>query len=114
MPGRWIDTETVLRTLGSDYKVIILGDAAMAPYELLGTSSYYYSYSMMGEESGLEWFRKVKGRVKHIVWLNPGNMNYMPGNYWRETLGILMEEFDMYPLSVSGLESALKKLISSK
>ena len=41
-------------------------------------------------------------------------MNYMPGNYWRETLGILMEEFDMYPLSVSGLESALKKLISSK
>ena len=63
----------------------------------------------MGEGNGLEWFRKIKGRFSHIVWLNPGNMNYIPGNYWRETLGILQEEFDMYPLSVGGLETALKK-----
>ena len=41
-------------------------------------------------------------------------MNYTPGNYWKETLGILQEEFDMYPLSVSGLETALKKLIVAK
>ena len=114
MPGRWIDTDTVLRTLGSDYKVIILGDAAMSPYELVGTSSYFYSYSQMGYESGLEWFRKVKGHFNHIVWLNPGNMNCYPGNYWHETLGILKDEFDMYPLSVSGLEAALKKLMVAK
>ena len=114
MPGRWIETETLLRTLGSDYKVIIVGDAAMAPYELIGSSNYFFSYSQMGEGNGLEWFRKIKGRFSHIVWLNPGNMNYIPGNYWRETLGILQEEFDMYPLSVGGLETALKKLISAK
>ena len=114
MPGRWIDTDTVLRTLGSDYKVIILGDAAMSPYELIGTSSYFYSYSQMGYESGLEWFRKVKGHFNHIVWLNPGNMECYPGNYWHETLGILKDEFDMYPLSVSGLEAALKKLMVAK
>ena len=114
MPGRWIDTDTVLRTLGSDYKFIILGDAAMSPYELVGTSSYFYSYSQMGYESGLEWFRKVKGHFNHIVWLNPGNMECYPGNYWHETLGILKDEFDMYPLSVSGLEAALKKLMVAK
>ena len=114
MPGKWIETDTLLRTVGSDYKVIIVGDAAMAPYELLGSSSYFYSYSQMGEGNGLEWFRKVKGHFGHIVWLNPASMNYTPGNYWKETLGILQEEFDMYPLSVSGLETALKKLIVAK
>lgn len=114
MPGNWVETDTLLRTVGSDYKVIIVGDAAMAPYELLGSSSYFYSYSQMGEGNGLEWFRKVKGHFGHIVWLNPASMNYTPGNYWKETLGILKEEFDMYPLSVSGLETALKKLIVAK
>lgn len=114
MPGKWVETDTLLRTVGSDYKVIIVGDAAMAPYELLGSSSYFYSYSQMGEGNGLEWFRKVKGHFGHIVWLNPASMNYTPGNYWKETLGILQEEFDMYPLSVSGLETALKKLIVAK
>ena len=67
----------------------------MAPYELVGSSNYFFSYSQMGEGNGLEWFRKIKGRFSHIVWLNPGNMNYIPGNYWRETLGILQEEFDI-------------------
>lgn len=114
MPGRWVETDTLLRTLSSDYKVIIVGDAAMAPYELLGSSSYLYSYSQMGEGSGMDWFKKVKGHFKHIVWLNPASMNYSPGNYWKETLGILMDEFDMYPLSVNGLEEALKKLMVAK
>ncbi len=114
MPGRWIETETLLRTLSSDYKVIILGDAAMAPYEFLGSSYYSYSYSQMGSGAGIDYFRMVKNHFKNVVWLNPANMNYTPGSYWKETLGILMEEFDMYPLSVNGLETALKKLISAR
>lgn len=114
MPGRWVETETLLRTLGSDYKVIIVGDAAMAPYELLGGSIYMYSYSQMGQGHGIDYFRMVKGHFKNIVWLNPASMNYTPGNYWKETLGVLMKEFDMYPLSVNGLETALKKLISAR
>lgn len=113
IPGRWTETETVLRSLGSDYKVIIVGDAAMAPYELIG-SGYYYSYSGRGEESGMDWLKKVKGHFKHIVWLNPGNMNYIPGYYWNETLGMIQDKFDMYPLSVNGLETALKKLMVNK
>lgn len=110
MPGRWIDTDMVLRTLGSDYKVIIVGDAAMAPYELFGGG--YYSYG--SETKGIDWFKKIKGHFSHVVWLNPSEMEYVPGNYWRETLGVLQEEFNMYPLSVNGLESALKKLMVSK
>ena len=114
MPGRWLDTDMMLKTISSDYKVIIVGDAAMAPYELLGSSSYLYSYSQMGEGTGLDWFKKVKGHFGHIVWLNPASMKYSYGNYWKETLGILMDEFDMYPLSVNGLEGALKKLLVAK
>lgn len=110
MPGRWIDTDMVLRTLGSDYKVIIVGDAAMAPYELFGGG--YYSYG--SETKGIDWFKKIKGHFSHVVWLNPSEMDYVPGNYWRETLGVLQEEFDMYPLSVNGLETALKKLMVSR
>lgn len=110
MPGRWIDTDMVLRTLGSDYKVIIVSDAAMAPYELFGGG--YYSYG--SETKGIDWFKKIKGHFSHVVWLNPSEMEYVPGNYWRETLGVLQEEFDMYPLSVNGLEAALKKLMVSR
>ena len=41
-------------------------------------------------------------------------MQYVYGNYWRQTLGILQEEFDMYPLTVNGLEAALKKLMVNR
>lgn len=109
IPGRWVDTDTVLNTLSSDYKLIIVGDAAMAPYELMGGG--YYNY---GKTSGIDWFRKVKGHFSHCIWLNPGEMQYVYGNYWRQTLGILQEEFNMYPLTVNGLEAALKKLMVNR
>ena len=81
----------------------------MAPYELMGGG--YYNY---GKTSGIDWFRKVKGHFSHCIWLNPGEMQYVYGNYWRQTLGILQEEFDMYPLTVNGLETALKKLMVNR
>lgn len=78
MPGRWIETETLLRTLGSDYKVIIVGDAAMAPYELIGSSNYFFSYSQMGEGNGLEWFRKIKGQLQPYSMVKSGKRIIFP------------------------------------
>ena len=67
--GDWIDTEWMFRNLDSDYKVIVVGDAAMAPEELYSDSGNYRGPN--GGLSGLEWLKLLKRHYKKIVWLNP-------------------------------------------
>lgn len=106
-PQDSVQTLRVLRTLGEDYKLIIVGDAQMAPYELM---SEYYAKSK--GTSGLARFRRIKGHFTHAVWLNPSHGT----DYWQvsETYTTLKEEFDMYYLTVDNLVKAMKKLISSR
>lgn len=108
----WVETDWVLKNLDSDYKVIILGDAMMDPSELTGSS--YYSYGARDSARGLDWLRKIKKRFEKIVWITPMRMRYMPGSFWRKSYDIIREEFDMYPLTVSDLERAFKKLMSAR
>ena len=78
--GEWIDTEWMFRNLDSDYKVIIVGDAAMAPEELYSTTGNYRGPN--GGLSGWDWLLLMKRHYKKIVWLNP---KMAPGNApWRE------------------------------
>ncbi|MBR0171426.1 MAG: VWA containing CoxE family protein [Lachnospiraceae bacterium] len=106
-PAKSIPTEQVLNTLDREYKLIIVGDAEMAPYELM--SEHYYS---CGGRSGMQWFRLVRDHFKNCVWLNPSKGT----DYWyvSETYSILREEFDMYYLTVENLVKAMKKLIAAR
>lgn len=111
IPGRWVESESVLHQLDNNYKMIILGDAEMAPYELL--NHHYYG---QGRLCGLEWFELFQKHYPHNVWLNPstGNNSLWHYSYWggsESTYEILSEKFDMYLLTVSNLEKALKKLL---
>jgi len=112
MPGKWVDTEWVLKNIGSDYKVIIVGDASMDPSELMGRS--YYNYGARTDVPGIEWLHKFKNKYEKIVWLNPIVDTQWRTAYWLQTYNIIKEEFDMYPLTVNSLEKALKKLLVSK
>ena len=67
--GDWIDTEWMFRNIDSDYKVIIVGDAAMAPEELYSTTGNYRGPN--GGLCGYEWLKLVKRKYKKVVWLNP-------------------------------------------
>lgn len=111
--GDWIETQWVFQNLSSEYKVIIVGDASMAPSELMsrGGSSYYSHYN---EEAGYEWLLKFKRQYPHIVWLNPISEYYWPMDYGSFTIGKIGEIFPMFELSLDGLEAAIKKLLVSK
>ena len=108
--GDWIETEWMFRNLDSDYKVIIVGDAAMAPEELYSTSGNY-----RGPNDGLsgeEWLLQLKRHYKKVVWLNP---KMAPGHApWREAETAIKAMFPMYKLTVDGLNQAMAKLMVNK
>ena len=108
--GVWIDTEWMFRNLDSDYKVIVVGDAAMAPEELYSETGNYRGPN--GGLSGEQWLKLLKCHYKKIVWMNP---KMAPGRApWREAETAIKELFPMYKLTVQGLNEAMIKLMSNK
>ena len=108
--GDWIDTEWMFRNVGSDYKVIIVGDAGMAPEELYSTTGNYRGPN--GGLSGFEWLHLMKRHYKKVVWMNP---KMAPGRApWREAETAVKEIFPMYKLTVKGLNEAMVKLMANK
>ena len=100
----------MLSNIPSDYKLILVGDAQMAPYELM--SGYYgQSERTDGPKCGMDWLRLLKGRFRHTVWLNPSRRPDW-GAYWSQTYDTIANEFPMFPLTVDGLEEGMKKLLT--
>lgn len=108
--GDWIETEWMFRNLDSDYKVIIVGDAAMAPEELYSTTGNYRGPN--GGLSGWDWLNLMKKHYKKIVWMNP-KMSPRPAP-WREAETAIGKLLPMYLLSVDGLNEAMVELMRKK
>lgn len=106
--GNWVDTEWMFRNLDKDYKVIIVGDAAMAPEELYSSSGNYRGPN--GGLSGYEWLKLVKRNYKKCVWLNPKMaVGHAP---WREAETVIKGLYPMYKLTVDGLNRAMVQLMT--
>ena len=105
---RWegISTEHILSTLTPDFKVIMVGDARMAPWELTeqnGIIDYYSS----NDTPGIVWMKRIAEHFEHSVWLNPEDQQY-----WRHTtVQMVARLFPMYTLTIEGIEQAMKKLV---
>ena len=103
------DTESVLSNLDSEYRVIVVGDAMMAPEEL-----YYPKYDWRarsyGKQAGIEFLEQFKNRYPHIIWLNPQPRAELY-SYWATTYDELAKIFDMYDLTVDGLERGIERLL---
>jgi len=111
-PEQAIDTNWIFHNISSEYKVIMVGDAMMEPFELMRDNYFNYDGATV-KMSPMDWLTRLKEKYKHIVWLNPTvRPTYYSSLY--ETYDILEKKFDMYRLSVKGLELALKKLLVSK
>ncbi|MHB1404675.1 MAG: vWA domain-containing protein [Desulfitobacteriaceae bacterium] len=109
-PYRSVPTESVLHNLGTDYKLILLGDAAMAPSELLMAGGNIY-WEIGNNESGITWLERLARHFPYSVWLNP-----LPGKHWdrifgHQTLDMVKKIFPMYELTLEGLDLAVKKLM---
>jgi uncharacterized protein with von Willebrand factor type A (vWA) domain len=106
---RWdapIPTAEVLHTYGPDYRLVFVGDATMSPYEIVQPGG---SVEHWNDESGEVWMRRLLAQWPKAAWINP-----TPRQYWDHTPSVRMlrqiMEDRMYPLTLSGLEAAMKQL----
>ena len=101
-----LPTWQVLHTYGAVYKVVFVGDASMSPYEIVQPGG---SVEHWNEEAGAAWLSRVTATYAKSVWLNP-----VPEAHWDWTgsIGMIREllEDRMYPLTLSGLDSAMRAL----
>ena len=111
-PGlRWdsvVPTEWLLQNYDASYKVIIVGDGAMSPYELR-EPRYDWEKRTYGD-SGLAWLERLRRHYPYLIWLNPEPMPARP-DYWSQTHWQLAQIFHMYDLSAKGLEQGMKRLM---
>ncbi|MBL4782268.1 MAG: hypothetical protein JKX92_08500 [Porticoccaceae bacterium] len=100
------ETYDLMRTYGSDYKIIFVGDASMSPYEIEspGGSVEYYN-----KESGAEWMDRITDSWDRVIWLNP-----VREDYWEHTPSIQrvrqLVDNRMFPLTLGGLEEGMALL----
>lgn len=100
--------EDLLHELGPEWKLVVVGDAAMHPAELLGSGDYeYYATGQAGEPTtGHKILGKLADHFKRSVWLNPD-----PPNYWRGgTAEEIGKVFSMFQLTLDGLSEAVHHL----
>ena len=101
-----INTVDVLRTYPADYRVIFVGDASMSPYEVTHAGG---SVEHWNEEPGAIWLKRMLAQFERAAWLNPvrrEEWDYI----W--SIGAIRQLFGdrMYPLTLDGLEDAMRAL----
>ena len=96
-------TAQLLHTYAADYKLVIVGDASMSPYEILQPGG---SVEHWNEEAGEVWLRRLTDTYRRAVWLNP-----VEPAHWHFTPSIELTrermEGRMFPLTLDGLNKAV-------
>jgi uncharacterized protein with von Willebrand factor type A (vWA) domain len=101
-----IDTHDILHKYSHDYKVIFVGDATMAPYEITHSGG---SVEHWNEEAGAVWFQRVQDNFDKVIWINP-----TPLDTWEYSTSVgltkkLIED-QMFPLTIRGIEEGMNFL----
>ena len=101
-----IDTFDILHKYTHDYKVIFVGDATMAPYEITHSGG---SVEHWNEEAGAIWMQRVLDTFAKVIWINP-----TPQDTWEYSTSVALTqklvEDQMYPLTISGIEQGMNSL----
>lgn len=97
----------VLHKYAHDYKLILVGDATMSPFEITYAGG---SVEHLNEEPGATWLKRLLDTYPKAIWLNPE-----PQKRWDYTPSVrlineLMEE-RMFPLTINGLEQGMRELL---
>lgn len=103
----FVPTAEVFREFGKKYRLIVVGDAAMAPYELFyhsGSLEHYHANAT----KGIDWLRQTAEAFPRRAWMNP-----LPENTWThyETVPTVGGLFPMFPLTLEGLGRAVRHLL---
>jgi uncharacterized protein with von Willebrand factor type A (vWA) domain len=109
-PQRWKKPEKTLDFGSKDpeTRLVFVGDASMAPYELMSKKGYIY-LRRMGTRASIENLQFLSQTFPHAVWLNP-----RPAYEWWDawTIEIIQQVFPMFELTLDGLDRAVSYLMS--
>lgn len=108
--GEWVETDWVFGNLDSEYKVILVGDAAMSPYELMARGGNN-DWSLYNEEPGILWLQKFPKRYKKCIWLNPIKEQRWEHTYGSKTIQMIRQVFPMFELTLDGLDKGIQRLL---
>jgi uncharacterized protein with von Willebrand factor type A (vWA) domain len=104
--GERIATSSLLNKYPADYRLIFVGDATMAPYEIVQPGG---SIEHWNEEAGRVWIERLRAAWPRHVWLNP-----QPEERWDYTPSVRITrelvENRMYPLTLKGIDAAMRAL----
>ena len=99
-------TLDIIHKFGRDHKLVIVGDASMSPYEITHAGG---SIEHFNEEAGAAWLKRLTDAYPSAAWINP-----TPEAYWGHSAStaILKRLIDerMYPLTLEGLDEAMREL----
>jgi uncharacterized protein len=96
-----------LEKLDPETRMVIVGDASMAPYELMSADGSIYSYERSGKPS-IQRLKYLTDIFDHIIWMNP-----IPQRDWNMTysINVIRNIIPMFELSLDGLEKAVTHLM---
>ncbi len=101
-----IPTFEILNKYARDYKVVFVGDATMAPYEITHAGG---SVEHWNEEPGALWISRFTNSYEKLAWINP-----TPQETWEYSNSVGMTRDlvngQMYPLTIRGLEESMNYL----
>lgn len=105
-----VPTRDFLKAVDPDYKVIIVGDAEMAPSELTwvnGAVDYWY----YNDTPGIVWLQRIRDTFADVIWLNP-----LTRARWDVVRSVRMvrDIFPMFELTLEGLDEGVRFLIQGK
>ena len=104
-----VSTEYLLHTLEPDYKLIMVGDARMATWELVQKFGAIYYYER-NDTPGIVWLKRIADHFDRCVWLNPTTPMY-----WQHpTVTAIGKLFPMYEFTIEGLGEAVRKLVAKQ
>jgi hypothetical protein len=102
-----VSVHEVMRQCDGRYKVVLVGDALMAPYELLAASALGPGEA---PRAGIHWLAAIREHFPHSVWLNPEN----PRDWWGNTIEVVRGVFPMFHLTVEGITEAVGELVKRR
>jgi hypothetical protein len=105
--GKAVPTRKILDQSSRNYKVILVGDAYMAPSELLspnGAIDYWYR----NDRPGIEWLMDIRKRFRKVIWLNPESREW-----WDSvpSTRMIRKIYPMFELTLAGMRSGARALI---
>jgi uncharacterized protein with von Willebrand factor type A (vWA) domain len=105
-----IPTGDLLRRLNEHWKVMIVGDAAMHPAELMEPYGNI-DPRRTAETCGVDWLHRIDAHFERVVWMNP-ELPSMWDEY--QTVQVIRRIFPMFHLSTDGIAEAVQALVGGR